>query len=129
MPQLSESDELHDETHDRSQAAKRRDRQRATLRLCLDEVGAEVTVALQAAALVMLMPVYFSVPSGGALLTFCTPGDLPDEDWERATQIVCDVAGRKLGVHGLTGRPLACVASGASVNATEVSRSGCEPLA
>jgi hypothetical protein len=61
----------------------------AKLRRCLNEIAWEVSAALEEAALAM--PIFISVPSGGALLTFCTPGDPSDKAWEKVTEIMCAI--------------------------------------
>jgi hypothetical protein len=114
MPPLIKSDELHDGPDDQVEAADRLHSQRAKLRLSLDEIASEVTTALQDAALAM--PVFLSVPSTGALLTFMTPGDPPDEAWATVTDIICGILSSKIVVGGLIARPLACAASGALAN-------------
>jgi hypothetical protein len=112
MPQLIEAAE-HPETENQTQADKRHDEQRATLRRDLDEIASEVSRALHEVDL--NMPVYFSVPSSGAaILTFMTPVDPSDEDWSRATKIVCDVASRKVQMPNLIGQALRCAPSGSS---------------
>jgi hypothetical protein len=113
MPPIINAAEQH-ESDDQTQADERCDEQRATLRLCLDDIASEATSALQATDLTM--PMYFSVPSGGkALLTFMTPGDPSAEAWKQVTAIICDILLSKIVVSGLVGRPLACAPSGASV--------------
>jgi hypothetical protein len=107
MPQIIDAEEQQHESADETQADERCDEQRAMLRVSLDEIASETTSALQEADLTM--PVYFSVPSSGsAILTFMTSADPSDEDWSRATEIVCDVAGRKIQVENLIGRNLRC---------------------
>jgi hypothetical protein len=114
MPQIIDAEEQH-ESADQTQANDRCDEQRARLRPCLDDVAEEAISALQEADLTM--PVYFAVPSSGsAILTFMTCHDPSDADWSKATQIICDVAGRKIQVENLIGRALRCAPSGNSMN-------------
>jgi hypothetical protein len=121
MPRIvSEEEQL--ESAVQTQADERCDEQRATLRLCLDEIAEEATSALQGTDL--NMPVYFSVPSSGAaLLTFCTPLDPTEGAWEQVTAIICDILLSKIAVSRLVARPLACAPSGVLVNALEASGS------
>jgi hypothetical protein len=118
MPQIIEAEEQQESDHN-AQAAERQNEQRATLRLCLNEIASEVTAALRDASLTI--PVYFSVPSCGALVSFCTPTDPTDQEWAKATAIIVHVVGSKIKARGLVSRPLACAAMGISANAAEVS--------
>jgi hypothetical protein len=67
-------------------------------------------------------PVYVTVRnSGDSLATIATPLDPSDEEWSRATAIVCEVIEKKVGSGKLTSRALPCaVANSAPMSAAEV---------
>jgi hypothetical protein len=85
---------------------------RDTIRAQLNAIAAAVQLALRDADLAQ--PVFFSVPSSGkAILTFGTPLDPSEADWNRISAIICTIVGEKTGLEGLTGRELPCaVAAG-----------------
>ena len=64
--------------------------QRDIIQRSLDEIAADVGVALRDAGLTC--PVFLTVPnSGNSLATVATPIDPPDEDWSRVIAIVCQI--------------------------------------
>jgi hypothetical protein len=67
-------------------------------------------------------PVYITVrKSGDSLATIATPLDPSDDDWSRATAIVCEIIGQKIGDSKLRSRELLCaVANAAPIIAAEV---------
>jgi hypothetical protein len=76
----------------------------------LPQIAAEVAAAMSSASL--HLPVFFAVPgSGDALVTFATPLDPDDEDWDRACAIVCQVVKALLG-NSLTARELSSSSAG-----------------
>jgi hypothetical protein len=86
---------------------------RAWIRDQLDAIAAAVQIALWDADLAQ--PVFFCVPSSGdAILTFATPLDPSDADWNKISAIVSGIVGEKTALSGLTTRDLRCsVATGA----------------
>jgi hypothetical protein len=87
---------------------------RDTIRAKLDDIAAAVHLALLDANLAQ--PVFLSIPSGGtAILTFATPLDPCDADWDRIGAIVRATVGEKTGVEGLIGRELACAVAAGSM--------------
>jgi hypothetical protein len=83
---------------------------RAILRQFLDEIAAEVGIALCDAGL--SYPVYMSVPnSGDALGMIITSADPPDDDWEKVVAIFSKIIGGRLGSGGLRTRELTCAAA------------------
>ena len=73
----------------------------------LDGITVEMETALRDASLDV--PVFLVVPSSGSsIITFATPLDPSEEDWDRASAIVCRVVGEKLGGIKLGCRPLQC---------------------
>jgi hypothetical protein len=95
--------------------------QREIIRLTLDEIAAEVSIALRDARLDF--PVYLTVPnSGQSVMTMTCPHDPDpsDGDWSFATAIVCRITGQRLGDVRLRGRSLRCVAAGPTMAASEL---------
>jgi hypothetical protein len=94
---------------------------RATIKVGLNEIAAEVADALRHAQLDF--PVYLTVPnSGDSLATVACPLDPSDEDWSRASGIVCRVIGERLGGgRRLRGRELVCAIANPIMAVTEVS--------
>jgi hypothetical protein len=93
--------------------------QRAVIRLALDDIAAEVGTALRDACLDF--PVYLTVSnSGTSLATMACPLDPSDTEWSRASAIVCEIIGRRLGNIRLGGRPLHCAVANATMGAAEV---------
>ena len=121
MPHLSSQSEIQDdqtvedETEDQRPSA-----QRELLRVSLDDIATEIRKALNDAALPI--PVFLVIPSDGpALLMYGTLLDPTDEDWSRATEIVCSIVGNVVGINGLQGRELTCAASNAvPVDASDI---------
>jgi hypothetical protein len=96
-----------------------RAKHRRKLASSLDEIGAEVSAALNAAKI--HIPVFFTVPSGGnAYLTLATSLDPSDEEWERTCQIICPIIAAKIGVAHVLSRDLPCVAAGAPIAAADL---------
>lgn len=93
--------------------------QREVIKLALDEIIAEVGVALRDAHLDF--PVYVAIPgSGRSLATIATSLDPTDTQWHQATAIVCRIIGQRLGDVRLRGRPLHCAVANAKIAATDV---------
>jgi hypothetical protein len=70
----------------------------------------------------LTFPIYFAMPnSGDALVTIATTLDPSDDDWRRASAIVCQVIERKAGSGRLQERELACaVANAGALNVAAV---------
>ena len=69
---------------------------RMILRQSLDQIAADVGIALREAGL--SYPVYMTVPnSGDALATLITSANPPQGDWEKATMIFLEIIGGHLG--------------------------------
>jgi hypothetical protein len=84
---------------------------REQLKASLDGIASEITVALRDEGL--SFPIFLTVPSSGeAIMTFGTPVDPSNEDWVRATEIVCRLVGARIGSEGLRSRPAPCAAAG-----------------
>ena len=95
------------------------DAQREVIRLALDEIAAEVEIALRDAHLDF--PVYLTVPnSGESLATIACPLDPSDSDWSHASAIVCRIIGQRLADIRLRGRALHCTVANAIMGAAEV---------
>src|ERR1700693_3449905 len=93
--------------------------QRTVIRQSLDEIAAEVAVALRDARLDF--PVFLTIPnSGESLATMASPLDPTAEDWSRASAIVCHIIGQRLGDVQLHGRPLHCAVAKGTIAATDV---------
>jgi hypothetical protein len=91
---------------------------RTTIERSLAEISAQINTALIEADLVY--PIYMCVPaSGDALLTFACPVDPNDDEWNRVTQIVCDVVGAFTDKR-LHSRPLSCAMAGTSMGAADL---------
>jgi hypothetical protein len=97
--------------------------QRAVIRPALEEIAAEVGVALRDAHLDF--PVYLTVPnSGNSIATIATPLDPSDSQWSDASAIVCRIIGQRFGDVRLRGRPLHCAVANGTIGATEVMPDG-----
>jgi hypothetical protein len=94
-----------------------RNEQRRRLTICLDTIVLEVEGALADAGL-SRFPVYFCVPSGGpSLLSFITPLDPSDSDWERIGQIICPIVGGKIDSETLSAYEMPCAAASVRIGA------------
>jgi hypothetical protein len=95
------------------------DERREQLKLSLDQIAAEITVVLKDEG--FGFPIFLTVPSSGeATMTIATPLDPSDEDWARATEIVCRLVGARIGSQGLRSRPVPCAASGMPMGAADL---------
>jgi hypothetical protein len=95
------------------------DTQRDTLRQSLDAVANDVSMALRDAGL--NFPVFLTVPSSGnSLATIATPLDPTDDDWQRASEIVCQIMAEKVGCDRLRRRELTCAVANSKVAAADV---------
>ena len=72
------------------------DAQRSIIRETLDEIVNDIGMAMRDAGL--HFPVFMTLrDSGNSLATIATPRDEPDDDWSRASAIVCNVIGQRIG--------------------------------
>jgi hypothetical protein len=94
--------------------------QRSIIRQSLDQIAADVGAALLKANLTF--PIGLTTPSSGrAFLTIVTQNDPSDEEWAKASEIVCDIVSEKLDRIELRSRPLPCTMVNAPISAAEVS--------
>jgi hypothetical protein len=91
--------------------------ERNTIRQSLDAIVNDIGMAMRDVGLTF--PVYITVRnSGNSLATIATPLDPSDEDWSRASAIVCQIIGKRIGNGRLYGRELPCaVANSPSMSA------------
>jgi hypothetical protein len=95
------------------------DTQRETLRQSLDAVVRDVSMTLRDAGL--NFPVFLTIPSSGnSLATIATPLDPLDNDWQRASEIVCQIIAKKVGCDLLRGRRLTCAVANSVVAAADL---------
>jgi hypothetical protein len=97
--------------------------QREIIRHSLHEIVNDIGMAMRDAGL--HFPVFMTVrDSGDSLATIATPLDPSDDDWSRASEIVCEIMRKKIGGGRLRGRELLCaVANAAPIIAAEVTHS------
>jgi hypothetical protein len=92
---------------------------REVLRRLLNEIAAQLNSTLIAAGIAC--PVYICVPaSGEALVTFATPLDPSDDEWNRVSQIACQIVSEKTGITQLRSRGLVCAMAGTAMGAAEL---------
>jgi hypothetical protein len=85
----------------------------------LTAIAAAVQVALRETDLAY--PVFFSIPSSGrAILTYATPCDPCDADWQRMSAIVCGIVSEAIDVEGLQGRELPCAVATGTMGAADL---------
>ena len=96
------------------------DAQREIIRSNLTEIAADIGMAMRDVGL--NFPVFLTVrDSGDSLATIATPLDPSDQDWQRASAIVCQIIEEKVGCGKLRNRALVCaVANSPPMSATEV---------
>jgi hypothetical protein len=96
-----------------------RDSVREGIRRSLNEIAGQLNSALIAAGIAC--PVYICVPiSGDALVTFATPLDPSDNEWNRVSQIACQIVSEKTGITRLRSRGLVCTMAGTAMGAAEL---------
>jgi len=116
MPQIIEQCE-HDQIAATAIERNYREQYREQLISLLPEIGADLTAALTAADL--HIPVFMSVPrTGDSFLTFATPVDPSDSEWERVGEIVREVVEETSGIAKLLVRDLPCISAGMATIAT-----------
>jgi hypothetical protein len=94
--------------------------QREIIRHSLHEIVNDIGMAMRDAGL--HFPVFMTArDSGDSLAMIATPLDPSDDDWSRASEIVCEIMGQKIGGGRLRSRELLCaVANAAPMSAAEV---------
>jgi hypothetical protein len=84
---------------------------RAHLRMTLDDMNAEVAIAMKEAGL--SIEVLFMDPVGDeAVVNFATDIDPAHRDWPQAQQIICGIVSDRVGIEGLRCRSVACASPG-----------------
>ena len=103
-----------------TQFEDRLETQRETIRQSLDAIANDIGMVMRDVGL--NFPVYITVRnSGNSLATIATPLDPSDEDWSRASAIVCQIIQKRIGCGRLRGRELSCaVANSPPISAAEV---------
>ena len=96
---------------------------RETIRRSLNEIANDIGMAMRDVGL--HFPVFMTVrDNGDSLATIATPLDPSNDDWERATAIVRQIIGQKIGNRKIRSRELFCaVANAAPMSAAEVTPS------
>ena len=96
------------------------DAQRDMIRNSLNEIANDIGMAMRDVGL--HFPVFLTVrDNGDSLATIATPVDPSNDDWRQASEIVCQIMGRKLGTGRLRSRELVCaVANSQPMSAAEV---------
>ncbi len=108
-----------DTQEDNTSTDTRLDAQRDIIRNSLNELAAEIGMAMRDAGL--NFPAFMTVrDNGDSMATIATPLDPSDDDWSRAAAIVCQVTEKKIGGGKLTSRELACAIANGSMSAAEV---------
>ena len=99
------------------------DAQRETIRRSLNEIANDIGMAMRDVGL--HFPVFMTVrDSGDSLATIAAPLNPSNNDWERATAIVRQIIGQKIGDRKIRSRELFCaVANAAPMSAAEVTPS------
>ena len=91
---------------------------RDKIRNALKEITSDFNSALLDARLVY--PVYVCVPSSGALLAIVCPLDPDDHEWDRITEIACEIVEKTIGAARLITRDIACAWAGSMMAGTEI---------
>jgi hypothetical protein len=74
-----------------------------------ERAKAELDQIAQRARQAIDIPLFFLLPnSGDAILIFGTPGDPPDDQWDRVGEIVASIVAQACGLHGTRRREVAC---------------------
>jgi hypothetical protein len=97
------------------------DEQRDIVKESLDAIANDVSMALRDAG--SRFPVFLTVPStGSSVATIATLLDPTDDDWQRASEIVCQTIAERLGCGSLRGRELTCAVANSAIAAADVIR-------
>lgn len=117
MPQITETQDNHAELEDADH--KGHAEMRRTLASSLNDIATEVNAVLRDADL--RIPVFFTVPSSGeSIMTFATPIDPSDQEWERVAEIILPIVASKIGAARLRSRAMPCVAAGIPFSAADL---------
>jgi hypothetical protein len=92
--------------------------QRSIIRQSFDEIVNLVGIRMRDALLTF--PLGLTIPSSGAFIPMLTPGDPSDEEWEKASAIVCNIVADKLGGIRLQRKRLPCAMVNATMAATDI---------
>ena len=98
----------------------RLDAQRDIIRQSLDAITNDIGMAMRDVGLTF--PLYITVRnSGDSLVTIASSLDPSDEEWRRASEIVCRTIEERTGCNRLRGRELPCaIANAGAINAADV---------
>jgi hypothetical protein len=84
---------------------------RARAKAEIDQIAQQAKLALADKGIIDT-PLFFLVPnSGNAVLIFGTPGDPPDDQWDRVGEIIAAILGRLIGLRGIRRREVICAAT------------------
>jgi hypothetical protein len=92
--------------------------QRSIIRLSFDEIVNLVGIRMRDALLTF--PLGLAIPDSGAFISMMTPSDPSDEEWEKASVIVRNIVGEKLGGIRLRRKRLPCAMVNATMAATDI---------
>jgi hypothetical protein len=107
-----------DTTDQRTEPSNMLDAQRAILSQLLPDIVNDIGMALRDIGL--HFPIFVTLPtSGHALVTFATPLDPCDDDWQEASDIACEIIQKRLGCGALCGRTMACAVANGTISASE----------
>ena len=89
-----------------------------TMERSLNEITAQLNSALIESG--VAYPIYMCIPaSGDAFFTLACPIDPSDPEWDRVSQITCDVVGQMIG-KTLRSRGLSCAMAGTAMGAADL---------
>jgi hypothetical protein len=110
------------DTTDQLEAAlDRLDTQREVLTHSLNEITNDIGTALRDAGL--YLPIFIAVRrEGEALATIATPADPTDDDWQRASTIVCQIISERIECGTLRRRELACAMARGSIAVADLTK-------
>ena len=111
---MDNTDEQHKTSTDDEIDAKR-----SIVRESLDEIAAEMGIAMRDANL--RFPIGITTPSSGhAIVTIVTPLDPSDDDWAHTCAIVRQIVSEKLGGISMRSRSLPCAVVNATMSGAEI---------
>jgi hypothetical protein len=116
MPKITESE---DEITQMAEAEKAfRAECRREIASLLDQIDTEVSLALSSANI--CIPVFFTVPNAGPMMTIATPTDPSLEEWNKVREIVVPIVERVTGANDVTCQDAACVSASARLAAGDL---------
>jgi hypothetical protein len=116
MPQITNTEDAEDDIS--AMIAEFQAEQRQKIVLSLDQIAAEVSVALSGAKIDVRL--FLTVPSSGPILTFATPLDPDDTTWDRVSHIVNRIVSRAVGVDELVCQEAPCASAGTAMSAADL---------